>query len=578
MAASGQDEVYEAVTLTPQSTITPQPTMTPQNKKVLDYISNSIQHLEFHAQSRPILGESSQNGKLTERVSKDHSDLLENLRQKSLDINQRTTQWEEKIKQLADRREQKLMQNPPGVKTLDELCAVIPKVEAYQAEAVHPVPPVEKISLPLEDVECAPSIVESTSSIENRKPRKPVKFSRSHSPDELNMIDLMYQKERERRRHHKLDKNKKRRKQKSTSYDSSESSKNVISLSSKEVSHAVDGSMSSTTPIPAVIPADSDSDSISTVSHHVHSNTAATSTKSQSRRIDSEVATESIHDSVSLHSGIRSTADPLSTMSNLTKPSEISQDPTWQRKISTETDLTISENYSSVPTDTVPYTTATLETDPGAELHQIVTTQLQQADQADHHLRAIESYQTKHFLDQMRDIQRTGKKAADIMLKASQNLATKAEISLPTDTASSSVITPISEREKTDDPSMDHSSSATITSKISPRTDTAISSKISLRTDTVISPRTDTVIPTETSVTKQSEYTNPISTILSKTDVETETETDGKISESVISEKRYDRRHIALTLNLKPLFQLLERDEWIIRAWLVFNFCIRYGC
>ena len=72
------------------------------------------------------------------------------------------------------------------------------------------------------------------------------------------------------------------------------------------------------------------------------------------------------------------------------------------------------------------------------------------------------------------------------------------------------------EREKTD------SSSATITSKISPRTETAINSTESTAGETNESKQTYTNIHTET-----------------KTD--TETETDGKISESIISEKRFEK-------------------------------------
>ena len=97
----------------------------------------------------------------------------------------------------------------------------------------------------------------------------------------------------------------------------------------------------------------------------------------------------------------------------------------------------------------------------------------------------------------MRNIQETGKKAAEIMLKASKTLAGKVDISenIPV--------------EKSD--SFDHSSSATITSKISPRT--------------------------ETGNQTETKYSSNIQTE-SKTEIETETETDGKISESIISEKR----------------------------------------
>ena len=91
------------------------------------------------------------------------------------------------------------------------------------------------------------------------------KRRRSHSPDELNMIDLMYQKERERRRNQKLNKNKKRRKQKSPISPNSDSISISQISSVKDYTPIGDTSVSSATPV-ATQTAQSDTDSIRTIS------------------------------------------------------------------------------------------------------------------------------------------------------------------------------------------------------------------------------------------------------------------------------------------------------------------------
>ena len=168
-----------------------------------------------------------------------------------------------------------------------------------------------------------------------------------------------------------------------------------------------------------------------------------------------------------------------------------------------------------------------------------MTNQLQQAEQVDVQLRAIDAYESKKFLDEMRDIQETGKKAAEIMLKASKNMAGKGEIS---ETISSTV--PV---EKSD--SFDHSSSGTITSKISPRTDTIVTSSGVVQSETKYSTSN---IQTDTKYS-----TSNLQTVESKTEIETETETDGKISESIISEKgNFDFLYIPGTINVYKNFGL----------------------
>ena len=124
-----------------------------------------------------------------------------------------------------------------------------------------------------------------------------------------------------------------------------------------------------------------------------------------------------------------------STASHLTKPSDLDEN----RKISTESNFSISENYSSLPS--VPSSVPTEQSDTGGALHRVLTNQLYQADQADEQLRKIEAYESKQFLSEMRQIQKTGKKAAEIMLKASKNLAAQADVSIPTTSAISSTPT-----------------------------------------------------------------------------------------------------------------------------------------
>merc|ERR1712048_459912 len=100
-------------------------------------ISNSLQTLDFPVQTRPVLGEiNSQNENTPADIPvekpvnrKDHSDLLEKLRQKSLDIHKRTSHWEEQIKIMTEKRDQKIMQNPPGVENMEHVCQTNAPVE-----------------------------------------------------------------------------------------------------------------------------------------------------------------------------------------------------------------------------------------------------------------------------------------------------------------------------------------------------------------------------------------------------------------------------------------------------------------
>jgi len=93
------------------------------------------------------------------------------VKQKS-QLKKTASQWEEKIKHIAEKREQKMMENPPGVANLDEMPISIEPIEQPIKSQDFDEPVQELVT------SGPPSIVESTSSRENRKPRKPVKFSR----------------------------------------------------------------------------------------------------------------------------------------------------------------------------------------------------------------------------------------------------------------------------------------------------------------------------------------------------------------------------------------------------------------
>ena len=59
----------------------------------------------------------------------------------------------------------------------------------------------------------------------------------------------------------------------------------------------------------------------------------------------------------------------------------------------------------------------------GQLLGQIMIEQINQNEALDHNLKVIDQIQSNRFLDEMRNIQETGKKAAELMLKASRNIA-----------------------------------------------------------------------------------------------------------------------------------------------------------
>ena len=86
------------------------------------------------------------------------------------------------------------------------------------------------------------------------------------------------------------------------------------------------------------------------------------------------------------------------------------------RKISTETNYTTSVS-SSLPTSSAPQESSVLDEDVGGALRNVVSSQLAQTDELDKQLRCIDQFESRQFLDEMRDIQRTGAKAAQIMLK-----------------------------------------------------------------------------------------------------------------------------------------------------------------
>ena len=510
--------------------------LTPQNKKVLEYISNSIQSLDFQSSVKMVLAESND---FQPKVQKEHQDLLDNLRQKSLDIKNKTSQWEEKIKGLSEERDRKIFENPPGAQNLVFLANQIapPPVLPVVAKKSNS----EKTQkLPIFDDEL-PSVIESTSSIENHKPvRKPVKFQkRAKSPDKLNIVDLMYQKERERRRETKEAKKEKKRKR-----------KEKMSSTSFETASSRDLSLTGSTPVLALKPSKSDrspvTSSISTLtpktssgkSSHISSKVVTGSIEtgsipSRSSRFESEFEkpiseTESVKDSVSFYSGL--VTESAQSTTDIDSSRKISTEDISSRKMSSEANF--SENYSSVPSrDSLP-TSSAPESD-GQILLDVMKSQLREAETAEMNLRALENFESKKFLDEMREIQNTGKKAAELMLKASKNLAAKADISMPTSTSETVTGTTVRNETNRSDLDRSYSTSGTITSKISPRTESISDGSKTLSTkNTATAPvGTDTVT---TNYTSKTAVTETVKTTTVSDETETE---DGKISESIISEK-----------------------------------------
>ena len=168
--------------------------------KVETYLNESIENID----PEPTVETKVQN--------LEHANLLASLKKQSEDIEKRTKYW---TKEIAKIEQRKARQTPPGSQMV-RITTPEPVEEFPQLE------PPKIQSLIQSDVPKSPR---SPSPVVNSTPRssspavqkavpsyKNVKFVRAKSPDELNLVNIMYQREKERRKSEKRKKKHKRTK------------------------------------------------------------------------------------------------------------------------------------------------------------------------------------------------------------------------------------------------------------------------------------------------------------------------------------------------------------------------------
>ena len=172
--------------------------------KVETYLNESIENID----PKPVFEPKPQ--KL------EHQNLLASLKKQSEDIEKRTKYWTEEIAKIEQR---KARQTPPGSQLIrvtspepvDEFPQIeLPKIHSEPViEPVHQGPRSPSPVVNLTPRSSSPAIQKA-----NFKPtsHKNVKFVRAKSPDELNLVNLMYQREKERRKTEKRKKKHKRTK------------------------------------------------------------------------------------------------------------------------------------------------------------------------------------------------------------------------------------------------------------------------------------------------------------------------------------------------------------------------------
>ena len=219
---------------------------------------------------------------------------------------------------------------------------------------------------------------------------------------------------------------------------------------------------------------------------------------------------------------------------------------------------------------------------------------INQNEVLDHNLKTVDKIESNLFLNEMRQIQETGKKAAELMLKASKTWARQADISVTTSneitsTGTGTPITgtgtaiseqelqlesgPLPDSDSDDEKSEKLTSSGTITSKITPRESNSTDSNLTPRTNRSDKTETGTVptaiFPTATG-TEPSEYTTEYSktadysTATSKVTTKKTTATSGSISTEKYSEKfseeesDFDRSLTILTPSVEHRLKISE--------------------
>ena len=543
--------------------------------KVETYLNESIENID----PKPVFEPKTQ--KL------EHQNLLASLKKQSEDIEKRTKYWTEEIAKIEQR---KARQTPPGSQmiriTSPAPVEEFPQIELSKIQS--------DVSVPIQSPRSPSPIVNltprsSSPAIQKNKPaiqtHKNVKFVRAKSPDELNLVNLMYQREKERRKTEK-----RKKKHKRTKSDHSVLSTNS-QISSVQIPSASLIAISRTsTDITATNPI-TQPESNSTVS-------------SDKISTEQKYGTESIQDSYSFTQHSDSSTNEIKTSKSVShtassshrynSSSQAPQDSqiVTNTSIQSETNSIPESKTESIQTEskqTYSYqsestnqtTEMTPTTDVGNTLGRIMIDQINQNEVLDHNLKTVDKIESNLFLNEMRQIQETGKKAAELMLKASKNWARQADISvttsneIPTSTGGITTGTAISEQEihlesgplpdsSDDEKSEKLTSSGTITSKITPRESNSTDSNLTPRTNRSDQTETATVPTGSTkNKTEPTEYT----TEYSKTDYTTtkKTTTSGSISTEKYSEKfqseeesDFDRSLTILTPSVEHRLKLSE--------------------
>ena len=545
--------------------------------KVETYLNESIENID----PKPVFEPKTQ--KL------EHQNLLASLKKQSEDIEKRTKYWTEEIAKIEQR---KARQTPPGSQmiriTSPEPVEEFPQIELPKIQS--------EVSVPIQSPRSPSPIVNSTPrssspAIQKNKPaiqtHKNVKFVRAKSPDELNLVNLMYQREKERRKTEK-----RKKKHKRTKSDHSVLSTNS-QISSVQIPSASLIAISRTsTDITANNPIT-----------QPESNSTISSDKISTEKISEKHGSESIQDSYSFTQHSDSSTNEIKTSKSLSQTassshrynssSQAPQDSHIVTSTSIQSDSISESKTESIQTEskqTYSYqsesqtTEMTPTTDVGNTLGRIMIDQINQNEVLDHNLKTVDKIESNLFLNEMRQIQETGKKAAELMLKASKNWARQADISVTTSNEITSTGittgTAISEQElqlesgplpdsSDDEKSEKLTSSGTITSKITPRESNSTDSNLTPRTNRSDQTETATVPTGSTkNKTEPTEYTTEYSkTDYTTTSIKTtkKTTTSGSISTEKYSEKfqseeesDFDRSLTILTPSVEHRLKISE--------------------
>ena len=545
--------------------------------KVETYLNESIENID----PKPVFEPKTQ--KL------EHQNLLASLKKQSEDIEKRTKYWTEEIAKIEQR---KARQTPPGSQmiriTSPEPVEEFPQIELPKIQS--------EVNVPIQSPRSPSPIVNSTPrssspAIQKNKPaiqtHKNVKFVRAKSPDELNLVNLMYQREKERRKTEK-----RKKKHKRTKSDHSVLSTNS-QISSVQIPSASLIAISRTsTDITANNPIT-----------QPESNSTISSDKISTEKISEKHGSESIQDSYSFTQHSDSSTNEIKTSKSLSQTassshrynssSQAPQDSHIVTSTSIQSDSISESKTESIQTEskqTYSYqsesqtTEMTPTTDVGNTLGRIMIDQINQNEVLDHNLKTVDKIESNLFLNEMRQIQETGKKAAELMLKASKNWARQADISVTTSNEITSTGittgTAISEQElqlesgplpdsSDDEKSEKLTSSGTITSKITPRESNSTDSNLTPRTNRSDQTETATVPTGSTkNKTEPTEYTTEYSkTDYTTTSIKTtkKTATSGSISTEKYSEKfqseeesDFDRSLTILTPSVEHRLKISE--------------------